>query len=120
MQKKITFEGMPHSAPLEAHALEKLEKIHDLLKRAEEATPFFVELWLKSHKTHPHHIAELHLKTPRFDLHAHDEKVDIYVALDNSIDKIVEQLKKVRSKEQDKQQKEVNEKREFVDDKYTL
>ena len=120
MKKTITFEGMPHSAPLEAHAIEKLEKIHDFLKRSDESTPFYVELWLKAHKTHPHNIVELHLKTPRFDLNAHDEKVDIYVALDNAIDKIVAQLKKVKSKVQDKEQKEVNEKKEFAADKYTL
>ena len=121
MQKKITFENMEHSSPLEAHANEKLEKILEFLDE-KDRTPMFIELWLKSFKTHPHHGVELHLKTPRFDLHAHDEGTDIYVVLDMTIDKMVELLKQAKAKAKDKEKKAGTEKKEFYDedDKFTL
>ncbi len=113
---------MTHSDPLEAHANLKLDKIMDMLKEGEEPTPLYLEVWLKAHKKHPHHGAELHLKTPRFDLHAHDEGTDIYVVLDNAIDKMIELFKKAKRKALDKEHKEGNEKAQFAadQDKYTL
>lgn len=120
MQVKISFQNMDHSNPLEQHAHEKLEKLHELLKRNDQKPPFYVELWLKANKLHPHHAAELHLKTSLFDLHAHDEGTDMYVILDNTIDKMVKLVMKEKTKNRDKQQKAKTEKKKFSEDKYTL
>lgn len=122
MQIKISFHNMDHSDPLEQHALQKLEKLHELLKASDQNPPFFVELWLKSNKQHPHHATELHLKTSSLDLHAHDEGTDLYVAVDNTIDKMVKLVKKAKQKNKDKLRKADNEKKNFTDseDKYTL
>lgn len=120
MNKKISFKNMPHSDPLEQHASEKLEKIKDFLKDAEHLTPFNVELHLKANKQHPHHRAELLLKTPRFNLTSHDEGTDMYVAIDNAIDKMVKLLKKEKDKVQDRKQKTETEKNKFSSDKYKL
>jgi ribosomal subunit interface protein len=114
---------MEHSSPLESHAHQKIEKIKSMFSDAEAVTPFFVELWLKAHKTHPHHGAELHLKAGELDLHAHEEGTDMYVVVDNTIDKIVEQIKKHRALMKNKSKrdhKEESEKGLFTDDKYTL
>ncbi len=110
---------MPHSDPLEQHASQKLDKIKDFLKD-ETATPFFVELFLKANKQHPHHRAELHLKTPKYDLNAHDEGADMYISIDNAIDKVVKLLKKEKVKQKDKDQKVETEKSKFISDKYKL
>jgi ribosomal subunit interface protein len=120
MDRKISFHNMPHSDPMERHANEKLNKIEDMLRYPEDTTPFFVEVWLKANKQHPHHRAEIHLKTPNLDLNAHDEGTDMYVSLDNSIDKIVSLIKKEKEKREDKEQKPETEKGEFASDKYPL
>jgi ribosomal subunit interface protein len=122
MRKKVTFQNMDHSSVLEEHANQKLIKVEELLSGEESLTPHFIEVWLKANSSHPHHSVEIHLKTPIFDLHAHDEGTDIYVALDNSIDKMVKQLHDSKAKIKDKEHKVENEKRKFEDedDKYTL
>lgn len=113
---------MDHSDPIEKHTREKLEKLHELLKRDDQKPPFFVEFWLKANKLHPHHATELHLKTSLFDLHAHDEGTDMYVTIDNTIDKMVTLVLKEKSKLKDKNHKPKTEKRGFTedDDKFTL
>lgn len=104
---------MQHSGPMEEHATQKLEKISDFLKSSEQASPYGVELWLKANKQHPHHAVELHLKTPHLDLNAHDEGTDMYVAIDNTIDKMVSLIKKEVSKKRDKHRKVETEKSKF-------
>lgn len=122
MQIKISFHNMDHSDPIEKHARQKLEKLHELLKQDDQKPPFFVEFWLKAQKLHPHHATELHLKTSALDLHAHDEGPDMYVAIDNTIDKMVKLVDKQKKKTRDKMRKPSTEKTSFTDseDKYTL
>ncbi len=120
IKKRILFHNMEHSNPLEAHANQKLEKIETLLREDEIPTPIFLEVFLKANKQHPHHRVEINLKTPYFELHAHDECNEMYVALDNSIDKIVKQYNKQRKKNKDKRQKPETAKKDFTSDQYTL
>ena len=120
MDRKITFQHMPHSDPMEQHAQQKLNKIEELLPEYKSTTPFHAELWLKANKQHAHHHAELHLKTPNYSLDAHDEKNDMYAAIDCVIDKMVTLIKKAKSKQQDKNHKPENEKHTFREDKFTL
>ena len=120
MKIKITFHNMPHSDPLEQHANQKLIKITELLSNEENLSPFHVELWLKANKLHPHHAAELHLKTPRFDLNAHDEGTAMYIVIDNTIDKLIKLLIKEKEKRNDKTKKQETDKSKFSSDKYKL
>lgn len=122
MQIKISFHNMDHSDPIEKHTRQKLEKLHELLKSCDDKPPFFVEFWLKANKLHPHHATELHLKTSMFDLNAHDEGTDMYVVIDNTVDKMVKLVKKQKQKLRDKHLKADNEKKNFTasEDKYTL
>ena len=120
MNRKISFHNMEHSTPMEKHANEKLGKIEEHLKNAEWETPKFLELWLKANAQHPHHAAELHLKTPQFNLNTHDEGTDMYVMIDNVIDKMVKVLDKEKAKLKDKKQKIETDKKDFGDDKYNL
>jgi ribosomal subunit interface protein len=122
MQIKISFLNMEHSQPLEAHTRKKLEKLHELLKQSDQQSPFHVEFWLKSNKLHPHHCAELHLKTSAFDLNTRDEGTDMYVTVDNAIDKMVSMVRKEKEKRQAKNKECETDKCRFTDseDKYTL
>ncbi|MCB9493446.1 MAG: ribosome-associated translation inhibitor RaiA [Epsilonproteobacteria bacterium] len=114
MDIKITFQSMDHSGPLESHARQKLRKIADFFKDEESMQPFTVELWMKANKLHPHHRAELHVKTPQFNLNAHDEGTDMYVSVDNAIDKMVKLITKEKSKVRDKQRKADTDKKIFT------
>ncbi len=120
MNRKITFQSMDHSIPMEQHINAKLDKITELLKNVENITPYYQEIFLKANKQHSHHKAELNVKTPRFDLHTHDESPDMYIAIDKTIDKMIELIKKEKSKLKDKTQKVENDKAEFASDKYSL
>lgn len=100
LKKKITFLNMEHSMPLEEHANQKLDKILDIL-RGNEAPPFYAEMWIKANKLHPHHTTDLHLKTARFTLHAHEEGTDMYVVVDNTIDKMITLIRKEKEKNRD-------------------
>lgn len=113
MKTKISFHNMPHSNPLEKHTEQKLEKIRAFVN--DSLQPFHVEVWLKSNKLHPHHAVEIHLKTQKFDLNAHQEGVDMYVVVDQAIDKIVSQLIKEKEKMRDKHHKVGNDKNKFAD-----
>ncbi len=103
---------MPHSGPLEEHTNSKLDKISSFID--DSLRPLHIEVWLKANKQHPHHAAEIHLKTPHFDLHAHNEGVDMYTTVDNTIDKIVTLLIKEKEKRLEKSRKNDSEKRKFV------
>lgn len=120
MNIKITFINMEHSAPMEAHAQEKLKKISEFIIGPEWPTPKNIEFWLKANKQHPHHAADLHLKTPRFSLNTHYEGTDMYYVIDRTIDKMVKLLKKEKSKLIDKTKKVENNKKQFSEDKYNL
>ena len=102
---------MPHSESLELHAREKLKKINEFLQ--EKATPFSIELWLKANKQHPHHSAELHVRTPIFNLNAHHEGPDMYLVIDATIDKMIALIKKEKDRHLDKKHKPDTEKKNF-------
>ncbi len=120
MKRKISFHNMEHSDPMEAHANSKLNKIEELLQGPEWETPKHLELWLKANKMHPHHETELHLKTPQFELNAHATGTDMYVVIDETVDKMVTLIKKEKTKLKDKHQKVKTAKNNFGNDKYNL
>jgi len=113
MNTKITFHNMPSSDPLETHAREKIKKCSELLKDQADRTPFFIEIWLKANKQHPHHAAEIHLKTGSMNLHAHNEGPDMYVVIDTAIDKMVSLIKKEKALLLDRSHKPDTEKKRF-------
>lgn len=105
---------MSHSLPLEEHTRSKLVKILDIVKRESDQTPFEVEVWLRANAQHPHHRAEVHIKTAHFNLHTQDETgADMYVSIDNAIDKMVAMLKKERERRRDDRRTPNSEKANF-------
>jgi ribosomal subunit interface protein len=119
MKIEITFKNMQHSAPLEAHARTKLEKLTEFMRGSEAIQPFGAELHLDNQKVHPHHHVELHLRVGHTLLHSRAEGPDMYVAVDQAIDKMVTLLVKEKDKFKDKKHKQENEKSKFGSDKYT-
>ena len=119
MKTKIGFKNMDHSDSLEKHIMDKLSRLEEILKK-DQHPPFHVEIHLEAHKLHPHHHVELHLKTSQMDLHAHDEGPDMYIAVDNAIDAMVNLARKNKTKNKDKEHKPETDKSNFGDDKYNL
>ena len=110
---KISFHNIDHSDPMEAHTRQKMEKVSEFLKNEENLTPLIAEFWIKASKQHPHHEAEFNLKTPRFDLHTHEAGPDMYIVIDNTIDKMVALLKKEKEMHRDRVRKADTEKKKF-------
>ena len=114
MNIKISFHNMSHSQPLEQHARSKLAKISDAIKHEADLLPFTIEVWLKANAQHPHHRAEIHVKTAHFNMHTHDESgADMYVAVDNAIDKMVDMLKKEKERRREQRRRPSSEKADF-------
>ena len=111
MEKKINFHNMDHSIAIEAHALKKLIKLEEFC--AHKASPLQAELWLKAESSHPHHKVDLKVRMNKSELHTSSESRDLYVAIDEAIDKMVTQLKKAKDIQLHKDHAIENDKRRF-------
>lgn len=96
MNRRIAFRGMDHSDSIEQHALNQLKKIERLL--VHEPTPITIDIVLEAARTHHHHRAEILVKTPHHDLCVHDEKPDMYMAIDSVIKTMHELIVKEKEK----------------------
>ncbi|MBL4587769.1 ribosome-associated translation inhibitor RaiA [Candidatus Babeliales bacterium] len=115
MKRKISFIGMPHSDALEAHSNQKLDRLTSMIKHDEEnEDAYSLEFHLKSQEKHSHHRADLHVKIPQMSLHTHDEHPEMYIAVDNTIDKMVSLYRKEKDKLKDKQRKVETDKSKFA------
>jgi ribosomal subunit interface protein len=110
MNLSITFQNMPHSDDLAAHAHEKFTKILEFLG---SHTIMSADLWLKGDKHNEQNMVEMHIKTTTLSLNAHDEGMDMFIAIDNTMDKMLRQIKKNKERTQDKAYKFDSEKRKF-------
>ncbi|MDQ5940533.1 MAG: hypothetical protein QG632_259 [Candidatus Dependentiae bacterium] len=114
MNIKINFHQMPHSDGLDKHAREKLTKVSSLLKRAENLHPITAELFLNAQATHAHHHeVELRVKSGSVSASAHETNADMYMAIDSVVDKVITQIKKEKTRTDDKRQKVHTEKTNF-------
>lgn len=106
MSKRIVFREMDHSNPMEDHVNKQLEKIEHFLLN--ERTPIAIDMVLTASRLHAHPRAELRIKTPHYDLvtHYEHEGVDMYEAIDRTIDKMYkllhEEKKRVNEKLRDR------------------
>lgn len=114
MSIKITFHNMDHSDLLEQHIHQKLERVIDLLKDEALSTPFLLEFWLKASHQHPSHSVEFHLRTKNFNINAHENGPDMYVAIDDTIDTMFKLIRKEKEKILDRQHKHDTEKNLFT------
>lgn len=102
MSKRITFREMDHSMPMEEHVNKQLEKVEKLL--ANERPPIYIDMVLTASKVRQHPRAELRIKTPHYDLvtHYEHEGVDMYDAIDRTIDTMYKRLQAEKKKNMEK------------------
>lgn len=113
LQSKVTFHNTPHSDAIENHALTKLNKFLQDLKINQYQTPLHGEYWIKVNDKFPHQRVELHIKTPEFDIHTHEDGEDVYQLIDITLDKMKTLITKEKSKKRDKQRNQDTPKRQF-------
>ena len=111
MEKKVSFHNMDHSDNLEEHALKKLAKLEEFCTDA--AQPLRVEVSLKAENTRPHHKTDLQVRVNNESFHTSSESRDLYVAIDEAVDKMVTQLKKAKELARDKHRSIESDKRNF-------
>lgn len=103
---------MDHSDALEDHAQKKLIKLEEFC--GDHAMPLYAEMWLKAESSHPHHKTDLSVKINKHEFHTSSESRDLYVALDEAVDKMVTVLKKSKDIEMSKNRCAQSEKRAFT------
>ncbi len=96
MQKKITFSGKGHTPVLDEHINKQLEKIEQLLKK--EATPIFLDVVVDFHDVHKHQHVTARVKTPHYECFAEHEGPDIFMEINEVIERLFDQLRTEKKK----------------------
>ncbi len=92
---------MEHTPAFDTYAQEHLKKLDKFLQH--ERTPIIIELVLDAHHKHAYNRAELRVKTPHYDLNAHKEAPDLYLAIDQVVDAMLHELGTAKRKRVDEQ-----------------
>lgn len=103
MKKRITYRGIDGTPVLEEFINSHLEKVERLLEN--EPTPIMIDFVLEASTVHAHHLVELRIKTPHYDLIAHHEGPEMYQEIDRVVDKMVGEIRRAKEKRVDDQKK---------------
>lgn len=95
MQVTVTFRHMESSGAIKGYVEQKLTRLSKLFYQMVEAN---VVLSIEKHR----HRAEISLKGDRTLINGVQEKEDMYEAIDSALDKIERQVKKYKSKRQER------------------
>jgi ribosomal subunit interface protein len=96
MNKKITFRDMESTVLLEEHVHEQLAKVERFL--LSERSPINIEVLLTAHKQHAHHEVEVRLHCPDYHFRAHAEGNDMYMVINEAIDRLYTELRRAKKK----------------------
>lgn len=96
MHKRVTFRHMDHTPVLEEFVNKQVERIEKLL--VAEREPIYLDVVLEAFPNHAHHGVEIRLKTPHFDLIAHNEGAEMYQEIDRTIETMIKEIKKAKDK----------------------
>ncbi|MBW1777679.1 MAG: ribosome-associated translation inhibitor RaiA [Deltaproteobacteria bacterium] len=91
MQIAVTFKNIDPSENLKRYAGEKLERLDKYLDNPAEAA---VVLSVEKHR----HIAEISIFGDRLNINGKEEAIDMYAAIDLTLDKLEKQIKKSKEK----------------------
>lgn len=116
VERRISFHNMPHSEALEDHANSKIDKIEKLL--AGTGLPQEVEVRIKYNPHRAHHEIEVHLVSKEIRTEAHTVNSEIYIAVDEAMDKIIEAVRKSKDRHITEIHKKETEKKLFYDEEF--
>lgn len=94
MKVTVTGRKIDITEGIRNHLDRKMEKP---LQELGDATDVHVALSVEKHR----HFAEITVKTKGFTVHSEEETNDLYVAMDNAVEKIEKQLRKHKERAKD-------------------
>lgn len=116
MHKRIVFKNTPTSSVMKDYANEQLAKIEDFLAKSNimdhapgadakdvenSDASIFIDLSIEPSKTRAHHLVELSVKGPGYNLTSNYEGAEPYDVLDRVIDIMYHELLEYKQKEVD-------------------
>ena len=105
MNKQFTFKGMEHSNAIETYAREQIKRIDAFLEHEQERDPIYMRMSFDAEPTHHHHQIEFNIKSPRYDLHVHEEGPEMYKLINDVVDMMYARLRKEKEKHADNNKK---------------
>jgi len=114
LERKIAFLHMAHSDALEAHANQRIDKIEKLLEGS--GLPQSVEVHLKCQPHGKFHEVDVHLISKDIKTNASASNAEMYLALDEAIERVIETIKRQRGKQLDSEHKPHTAKTDFYKD----
>jgi len=91
MQTSVTFKNLDPSEPLKAYVSDKLDRFDKFLDNPAEAN---VVLSVEKFR----HIAEISIAGDKLNINGKEETIDMYSAIDMTLDKLEKQIKKNKEK----------------------
>ena len=91
MQTSVTFKNLDPSEHLKAYVSEKLDRFDKFLDNPAEAN---VVLTVEKFR----HIAEINIAGDKLNINGKEETIDMYSAIDMTLDKLEKQIKKSKEK----------------------
>ena len=109
MQTSVTFKNLDPSEPLKAYVSDKLDRFDKFLDNPAEAN---VVLAVEKFR----HIAEINIAGDKLNINGKEETVDMYSAIDMTLDKLEKQIKKSKEKIRKRRSAAKNRSRSIVEE----
>lgn len=109
MQTSVTFKNLDPSEHLKAYVSEKLDRFDKFLDNPAEAN---VVLTVEKFR----HIAEINIAGDKLNINGKEETIDMYSAIDMTLDKLEKQIKKSKQKIRERRSASKNRNRSILED----
>ena len=113
MQTSVTFKNLDPSEHLKAYVSEKLDRFDKFLDNPAEAN---VVLAVEKFR----HIAEINIAGDKLNINGKEETIDMYSAIDMTLDKLEKQIKKSKQKIRERRSTSKNRNRSILEESETL
>ena len=113
IERRVSFHNMPHSEALEGHANSKIDKLKKLLEGT--GLPQEIEVHIKYNPHRAHHEVEVNLISKQIRTEAHSVNSEIYLAVDEAMDKIIEAVRRSKDRSTTQAHRKETEKKAFYD-----
>ncbi len=108
MQTSVTFKNLDPSEHLKAYVSEKLDRFDKFLDNPAEAN---VVLAVEKFR----HIAEINIAGDKLSINGKEETIDMYSAIDMTLDKLEKQIKKSKQKIRERRSSSKNRNRSILE-----
>lgn len=115
MKMSISFRGMDHSSSAQNYVENALKKkVYKFLEK--EPEPIKIEVILEAHRQHHHHKVEVRIRSKHNHFIVEHEGPDLYKEIDVVVKRLIEEVKKQKSKYLDKRNHKLDLPQEELED----